>query len=265
MEENLNKKLENKGYICEGYECKCRFHQIKELGIKEENIPNLGDNKRIGIIKTLSVVDCWDTIESNPLEKIEIETTVLKKYWHRSLGKEGDLIVILEKSEKVIGKAEEIEEKLDDIVKFVHGTDKEFSEYNKKVIEIGIKSLFELGEITHWDKSVYLLYDDINSTGESAGVPLLLSFYSAYYGIGIPNDFSATGEIDEEGNVKGVESLKEKVICAVLSEEINNLILPRENYEKIPRIPNGSKQLNFYPLSHWRDLKNLLFNWKTNR
>jgi len=79
---------------------------------------------------------------------------------------------------------------------------------------------------------------------------LLLSFYSAYYGIGIPSNFSATGEIDEEGNVKGVKSLKEKVTCAVLSKEIDYLILPRENYEEVLKIPNGSKQLNFHSLSH---------------
>lgn len=63
----------------------------------------------------------------------------------------GVLIVILEKSEKLIIGKEEIEENLDFFIKFVRREDKELNDYRKKIISSGIKSLFEMGKISYWD------------------------------------------------------------------------------------------------------------------
>lgn len=265
MEEALYKKLKNKGYACD---CECKFHQIKILGIKENNIPNLKSEKRIGVIKRLAVKD--KKIEGKKIEQVETENTVLKKVWYESWGITGEMVVVLEKSEKKINSVEEIEKNLDFFVKFVSKKDEELNKYNKKVVLMGIKSLFELGEISYWDKTVYILLNT-NSTGKSAGVPLLLSFYSTYYGVEIPNNLSATGEIDtENGNIKGIGGLKEKVICAIRNlPKIDNLILPQENYEEVQEILNAyykrftvSKKLNPCPVSNCNDLLPLLFQWK---
>src|SRR5438874_1314729 len=130
MEENLNKELENKGYVCG---CECYFHQIKKLGLKEENIPNLRSEKRIGVIKRLSVTDKKIEDEDKPLEEVETEITVLKKYWYESFGQCAEFIIILEKSERTFNSIEEVENNLDDIIKLVPTKCKELNEYNKKV------------------------------------------------------------------------------------------------------------------------------------
>ena len=143
MEKNLLQILKDKGYTCETV-CKCKVHQIKSLGIKEWTIPDLKNSKRIGIIKTLSTLN--KKIKDNSIEKIETENTVFKKIWHESVGTWGELIVILEKSEELIISVEEIEENLD-FLKFIQGEDKELNEYRKKIISLGIKSLFERGEL----------------------------------------------------------------------------------------------------------------------
>ncbi|CAI2188851.1 18682_t:CDS:2, partial [Funneliformis geosporum] len=133
-------------------------------------------------------------------------------------GQRGELIVILDKSEKTINSVDEIENSLDDIFKFINGKE---DEYYKKVITLGIKSLFESREISYWDKTVYFIYG-VNSVGESAGVALLLAFYSAFFEVGIPSKLSAT----------------------------DSLILPQENYEEVQKIskayykrfPNDSRK-----------------------
>jgi len=119
--------------------------------------------------------------------------------------------VILDKSEKTINSVDEIENNLDDIFKFINGKE---DEYYKKVITLGIKSLFESREISYWDKTVYFIYG-VNSTGESAGVALLFAFYSAFFEVGIPSKLSATGCIDKEGNIKSISGLKEKFLCVL--------------------------------------------------
>lgn len=160
---------------------------------------------------------------------------------------------------------EEIEDNLDIIVKFIHGKE---DKYNKEVISVGIKSLFELGKISYWNKSIYFLYNT-GSTGKSAGVSLLIAFYSAFFKIGIPNNLSATGEIDKEGNIKGIGGLKEKFLCVLWNKEADSLILPQENHEKVlkisdayyKRFPKVLKKLKFSPVNHCKDLIDLLSQW----
>ncbi|CAG8448756.1 7902_t:CDS:2 [Racocetra fulgida] len=223
MEEDLYKNLKIKGFTCV---CECQFHQIKKLGINEINIPDLKTKKRIGVIKRLAVKD--KKIEDKKIKPIE------------------RLVVVLEKSEKIINSLEEIEKNLD-IIKFIQGEDEELNEYRKKVVSLGIKN-----------KTIYILLNT-SSTGKSAGVSLLISFYSAYYGIGIPNNFSATGEVNtEDGTIKGIGGLKEKFLCAIRNKNIDNLVLPQENYEEVLEISSAyskrfigvSKKLKFYPASH---------------
>ena len=117
MEKDLLQILKEKGYVCDTT-CKCKFHQIKKLGLKEWTIPNLKDSKRIGVVKTLSVID--KKIKDSSAEKVETENTVLKKIWHESVGVLGELVVILEKSENIVVSVEEIERNLG-LIKFIHG------------------------------------------------------------------------------------------------------------------------------------------------
>jgi predicted ATP-dependent protease len=263
MERDLMYKIfESNGYSCN---CVCIVHQILNLKIKGKIIPNLKEGKRIGVIKKLSVFD--RKTENKSIERVETEITVFDKYWYESLGQGGDLIVILEESKKIFNSVEEIENNLEGIVKFVNGKE---DRYNREIISLGIKSLFEKGEISYWNKTVYFLYD-VNSTGKSAGVPLLLAFYSAFFRTGIPSGLSATGEIDEEGNIKKIGGLKQKFLWALWNKETNGLILPQENYEKVQKISDDyykrysntpKKNFKFCQVSNWKDLITLLFEWK---
>ncbi|CAG8760037.1 12533_t:CDS:1, partial [Ambispora leptoticha] len=164
-----------------------------------------------------------------------------------------ELVVVLEESEKILV-IEEIDEDNLDFIKFFHGENKELNEYRKKVILIGIKSLLERGDSYYWDKTVYFLYG-VNSTGKSGGVALLLSFFSAYYEIEIPDNFAVTGKIDtHNGNIKKIGGLKSKIIQAIRNSKIKDVILPQENHKKALKILDdyhkrysNPKILNLYP------------------
>jgi hypothetical protein len=80
MEENLNKNLENKGYSCKGYECElaCREHQIRNLGLTAGELPDLNEEKRIGVIKRLSVNK--KKIKETLIEEFELGEITLKQY-----------------------------------------------------------------------------------------------------------------------------------------------------------------------------------------
>lgn len=223
--------------------------------------------KRIGVVKYCSVVE----EKLDKIEKVETETTVLTKYWYESVGVLKESVVVLEETDKIFNKIEEVMNS-NSIVEFVHGSDEKLNEYRKNVILKGIKSLFELGEVSCWEKKVYFLHK-INSFGKSSGAALLLSFYSSYLNIGIPNNFSITGVVDvNDGNIKEVGGLKEKIIRLTRSLKTKNLILPKENHKKALKIlddyykkfPNPEK-LNLHPVSNWKGLIELLFKWKDNK
>jgi len=78
IEKDFSERLKAKGYTCG---CECKIHQIKNLGIKEEIIPNLKEKHRIGVIKRLSVSE--KEIENKKekiIEKIELDKVILEKY-----------------------------------------------------------------------------------------------------------------------------------------------------------------------------------------
>ena len=87
-----------------------------------------------------------------------------------------------------------------------------------------------------------------------------------FFKIGIPSNFSATGEVNKEGNIKAIGGLKEKFLSVLWSEKSDNLILPQENYEEVQKIskvyykrfPNDSRKVSFHPVSHCKDLIKLL-------
>jgi hypothetical protein len=80
MEENLNKILESKGYVCKGYKCEiaCREHQIRRLGLTAEELPDLNEEKRIGVIKRLSVNE--KMIKKTLVEEFELGEITLAQY-----------------------------------------------------------------------------------------------------------------------------------------------------------------------------------------
>ncbi|RHZ36774.1 S16 family serine protease [endosymbiont GvMRE of Glomus versiforme] len=265
MEEISYKKLKSKGYTCKGYDCElaCREHQIKRLGLKIEELPDLNEEKRKGVIKRLSVKKRM--IKETLIETFELGEVTLKQYkkWYESVGTQDEFVLVLRKSDKVIDKPERLTSEL--TIKFILGNDEATNQRRRSAIIIGIKKLFELnkGKDFYWDQDIYFLFNN-NTTGGSSGVALLLALYSVYYQKPIPKNVAATGAINNDGSIEKIGGLREKLICAIKGG-IEVLVMPEENYRKNLSLTPGyfEKIKKVHPVKSYRDLINLLFQWNS--
>lgn len=96
-----------------------------------------------------------------------------------------------------------------------------------------------------------------------------MAFFSAYYKIGIPDNFIITGQVDEKGNIKKIGGLKAKIIQTIRNSKIKNLILPQENHKKALKILDNyykryfiSEKLKLHPVNNWEELIKFLFQWR---
>ena len=264
MEENLNKNLESKGYVCKGYECElaCREHQIRYLGLKAEELPNLNEEKRIGVINRLSVNK--KMVKETLIEEFELGEITLKQYkkWYELTGTQDEFVVVLGKSSKIIDRVEKMNEVF---IKCCFGNDEPTNQYRRSVIIIGIRKLFEAhkDENFRWDYDIYYLFNS-DTKGESSGVALLLALYSAFYKKPIPKNVAATGAIDNDGSIKSIGGLREKTMCAI-KNGVDTLVVPEDNYIKNLSIPLGyyEKIKKVHRVTSYRDLINLLFQWNS--
>ena len=139
-----------------------------------------------------------------------------------------------------------------------------------------MKKLFEIKPDLVWEWEVYCLLNN-EGAGDSNGVPLLLSLYSAYLQKPIPNNVAATGAVDKEGNIGAIGGLREKIIAAAETKN-ETLILPadknwnsttnqaivyappkyvsKEQFAELDQ--KYGRKLKYRPVKNWKDLINLL-------
>lgn len=104
--------------------------------------------------------------------------------------------------------------------------------------------------IDKYDLHIHVPEGAIPKDGPSAGVPMVVSLYSALSGKPVKKDVGMTGEITLRGNVISVGGIKEKVLAAHRAG-IKTVVLPKENEKNLVKVPEEvKKELKFKYVEH---------------
>ncbi len=96
--------------------------------------------------------------------------------------------------------------------------------------------------------------------GPSAGVTLTTAIISLLIGKSVPSDLAMTGEITLKGKVLPIGGLKEKMLAAK-RENINELIVPKENKRDYDELPNYLKKgLKMHFVDDYKQIYKIVFD-----